>query len=268
MLLAAVFVPILVFGGHYHIFFVFSALLAVLASWEFRNMLAKTRKLPRSFDWLTIVFTLLTYIIGYFGLTGKIHLGYFLLVLFLILAVYLVLFVMLRSLSTHDVGSALLTILYCGGGFLALAYLRNLDLWLVAYALLVAILTDTFAYFIGIKCGRHRLAEAISPKKSVEGALAGLVIGGALAAGFGLIMEVFVMHPIALFFLSFYLSAAGQVGDLVASKFKRDHMIKDFSALLPGHGGILDRFDSWIFIALNLVLIIHIANLVFGIQVI
>ncbi|MBN2504899.1 MAG: phosphatidate cytidylyltransferase [Bacilli bacterium] len=267
LLMALIYIPILIFGGRFHLFFAFTGVLVILGAWEFRKMLRQKRQVSPSFDYLTIGLTLATYAIGYLGLTGIIGIAYLGLGVFSLVLIYLLIYVLDKDLDVADISLGLLTILYIAGGFTALAYLRQLGLWVIAYALLVAILTDTFAYFIGIKFGRHRLAVLISPKKSVEGAVAGLVLGGGLAAVFALVMNVFSIHFLYVFLLSFYLSAVGQIGDLIASKFKRDHEIKDFSNLLPGHGGILDRFDSWIIIALDLLVTVKLLSMIFGVQV-
>jgi len=107
---------------------------------------------------------------------------------------------------------------------------------------------DTFAYFIGKSFGKHRLFERVSPKKSIEGAIAGLF--GALLVfflakwlGFLEISNVFAIVCGGI------VGIVGQLGDLVESWFKRDAGIKDSSKILPGHGGMLDRFDSLMFIA-------------------
>ncbi len=109
-------------------------------------------------------------------------------------------------------------------------------------------LCDTFAYFFGKAYGKHRLFERVSPQKSVEGAVAGLI---------GAILIFFISKWIGFLHISNVLvlicgiivGTIGQLGDLVESWFKRDADLKDSSAILPGHGGMLDRFDSLIFIA-------------------
>ena len=124
-----------------------------------------------------------------------------------------------------------------------------------AYVFLIVTATDIFAYLIGRKAGKHKLCPEISPNKSVEGAIAGGVIGGALGtAGAFLFRLVFlvpdfgVLNNILLiglvFIVSIIISIMGQFGDLIASKFKRTYEIKDYSNIFPGHGGVLDRFDS------------------------
>lgn len=119
-------------------------------------------------------------------------------------------------------------------------------------AFIIAFSTDTFAYFIGSSIGKHKLIERISPHKSVEGAIGGTIASVVITClYFYLIKKYYINLDIKLFvvILIFFASIAGQFGDLFASKIKRETGIKDFSQILPGHGGFLDRFDSLIFVS-------------------
>jgi phosphatidate cytidylyltransferase len=148
----------------------------------------------------------------------------------------------------------MLTVFYTSLGFIGFAFLRKTDMNLIIYLFLVSMITDVFAYFIGIKFGKHRLAINISPKKSVEGAVGGLFFGAIIATLFAYYLNVFEFSVWFILLLSIALSCISQMGDLIASKFKREAGIKDYSNLLPGHGGILDRFDSSMFAAIFLML--------------
>lgn len=107
---------------------------------------------------------------------------------------------------------------------------------------------DTFAYFYGTKFGRHKLFERVSPKKSIEGGAAGLI--GAVLTFLAVNWLEIVHIPLPIAVISgLIVGILGQLGDLVESWFKRDVQIKDSSHILPGHGGILDRFDSLTFIS-------------------
>lgn len=112
--------------------------------------------------------------------------------------------------------------------------------------------SDTIAYFTGVLFGRTPLAPEISPKKTVEGAVGG-VLGGAVAfIIYGVIIALFTGHEVCygrLAILGALCSVAAQIGDLCASLLKRECHIKDFGMIMPGHGGILDRFDSIIFVS-------------------
>ncbi len=126
-------------------------------------------------------------------------------------------------------------------------YAYSKMVWIV---ILAAFGCDTFAYFTGYFLGKHKMAPNISPKKTWEGAFGG-VIGAVILCGvFGLIMygdrgEIFIHCMVMGFFGALF----GMAGDLIASAFKRKMGIKDYGNLIPGHGGILDRFDSVILVA-------------------
>lgn len=112
---------------------------------------------------------------------------------------------------------------------------------------------DTCAYLTGVTCGKHKLAPILSPKKSIEGAVGGVVGAIILGAVYGYIFKdkiVTVDNPVVIFAVICGFGALiSMVGDLAASAIKRNYDIKDYGKLIPGHGGILDRFDSIIFTA-------------------
>ena len=124
-----------------------------------------------------------------------------------------------------------------------------------AYVFLIVTTTDIFAYLIGRKIGKHKLCPEISPNKSVEGAIAGGLLGGILGTAGAFLFQLVYLVPewgvfnnilliLAVFIVSIIISIMGQFGDLIASKFKRSYEIKDYGNVFPGHGGVLDRFDS------------------------
>ena len=116
--------------------------------------------------------------------------------------------------------------------------------WLI---LLTAFGSDIFAYFTGMLIGRHKLCPMLSPKKTIEGAVGGVIGSVALCALFGYIfMRPLLTHCIVIGLIGSPLS---MLGDLTASAYKRKMGIKDYGDLIPGHGGIMDRFDSVLFTA-------------------
>ena len=148
---------------------------------------------------------------------------------------------------------------------LRLRLLGNLGPALVFLPLAISFGSDTFALFAGMLCGKHKLAPKVSPKKTVEGAIGGL-IGGVIGMTLfkliadSIVLSVDVYPPIemaagpqfswaAVFVLGIIGSAISQIGDLSFSVIKREFGVKDYGNLLPGHGGILDRFDSVTFAA-------------------
>jgi len=118
--------------------------------------------------------------------------------------------------------------------------------WLM-YALLVSWAGDIGAYYVGRAFGEHQLAERISPKKSWEGAIASVITSVLLAGGYLVYVGRAAGIPEAIG-LTIVANIAGQVGDLAESSMKRGAGVKDSGALLPGHGGFLDRVDSTLFV--------------------
>ena len=125
-----------------------------------------------------------------------------------------------------------------------------LIIWLI---LTSSWLCDVFAYFTGMLIGKHKLAPVLSPKKSVEGAVGGIVFPAIIAAAVGYVLRGYFSADFPVIPAFTVLTAVGaavsQIGDLSASAIKRNHNIKDYGSIIPGHGGILDRFDSMIFTA-------------------
>ena len=120
----------------------------------------------------------------------------------------------------------------------------------LAFTITICFLSDILAYFTGKIFGTHQLAPRVSPKKTVEGALGGIVFTTVLVIGVAVLMErnteiIFQLKPLALW--SVLAVIVGQFGDLSMSVIKRICGIKDYGKIFPGHGGVLDRFDSHIF---------------------
>ena len=138
---------------------------------------------------------------------------------------------------------------YISFGFSSLVLLRDRDFGIVLLflALLIPLISDAMAYFIGVFFGKHKLIPDVSPKKTIEGAIGGIVGVCVIVCIFGLIMQFgfgkVPNYPILLL-LVFVGSIVGMCGDLIASLLKREYKIKDFGKFFPGHGGVMDRFDS------------------------
>lgn len=130
--------------------------------------------------------------------------------------------------------------------------LQTYGLYYLMLFMLVCVATDAAAYFVGRAKGRHKLAPSVSPKKTIEGALGGTVTAILCAMFFCIIVELVTgvrVHYPAVVLYAASASVMGQLGDLSMSLIKRKVGLKDFGHLLPGHGGILDRFDSQLFTA-------------------
>lgn len=148
-----------------------------------------------------------------------------------------------NSFTFDDAGVAILGSLYIGYGFHYFIETRAAGLSLLMYILFVVWATDIGAYMFGRKIGKHKLAPAISPNKTIEGSLGGvvsaLVVAGAYLSFYPQDYSLGLMLGLTVLF-----SISGQLGDLIESAFKRHYDVKDSGTILPGHGGILDRFDS------------------------
>jgi len=171
-----------------------------------------------------------------------------LMVVYGIVMLLLIYVVLVKNKITFDeVGFILLGAFYVGLGFHYLVETRNEGLVYVVYCLLIVWTTDSGAYFVGRKLGKNKLWPEISPKKTIEGFIGGIVIAVIFAVGMQAIYP-FANGYISLIFITIFASIIGQMGDLVESAIKRHFDVKDSGTILPGHGGILDRFDSLLFV--------------------
>ena len=144
----------------------------------------------------------------------------------------------------HKLVYGLLGVVYIAVGFLAFVGLRLQNPnWQQALLLLFTVwVTDTGAFEIGRRFGKHKMAPTISPNKSWEGAVGGLLVALLIAGGYAVsALGINIMMGLLIVAIG---SVAGQIGDLIESKVKRLAGVKDSGSLFPGHGGVLDRFDS------------------------
>ncbi len=237
------------FGGIY--FFLFTALIAVVSFYEFSRFVKKKDVFVNIA--IGIVFILLLLVNEFFH---YLDIYYFILVL----TVILTLFELFRNKGSAilNIGTTMLGILYIGffaDALLAIRefyprieYLYQRGGFLIISILAAIWICDSAAFFGGTSLGKHKLFPRVSPKKSWEGAVFGFVFS---------ILTMLLAKVIILDFLSWtsvvilgvIIGIIGQIGDLVESLFKRDAGVKDSSGIIPGHGGIFDRFDSLLFTA-------------------
>jgi phosphatidate cytidylyltransferase len=150
------------------------------------------------------------------------------------------------------ISEAFVAVVYITVSMTSLSLLRYFDrecgVWMVVLAFMIAWATDTFAFATGKLFGKHKLIPEISPKKTIEGSVGGVVVCiiFCFVYGFGLdlIFENITVDYLVLGLCALILSLVSQLGDLIASLLKREHGVKDYGTIFPGHGGIMDRFDS------------------------
>lgn len=242
----AIFLTLLVFGGIY--FQILVGLLVISAMYELFRM-AKLQLISFEGILATLAALCLALPIGKNWLSISVDGDLSLFTLFL----FTLLTGMVFSKGKYgfeDVAFPFLSAFYVGIGFQSLLAARNTSLYIVFLALFIVWATDIAAYFVGGAIGKRKLLPSVSPNKTVEGSIAG-VLAALLVA---LIMYFLYSKKLPeiglpkLLLFTVIFSIVGQIGDLVESTIKRHYGVKDSGKILPGHGGILDRFDNLIFV--------------------
>lgn len=242
VLSAVVGIPVLLYltyrGGFYLLLTVF--ILMLLALGEFRNLSkkaqCKTLAIPL---WISALLFPVIYLLHYQYIIN--------LLFFYLVFCYIYFLLYYPKYSPLDLAFTLFGVIYIAWGFFHLVLLRQIPdgFWLTIYVFLIVWSTDTGAYFIGTLAGKHKFAPQISPKKSWEGVIGGLVVSFLAAYIFSLLVPAFSTTEIKiLLYMAPLVSLVGQLGDLMESSLKRFAEVKDSGQIIPGHGGILDRFDS------------------------
>lgn len=213
-------------------------IITLIALFEYNNAFKKLNLKPLSL--LSYLFAISLFILVTTGYFSDLNLLVFLYVLSCML-----LLVIKKQTTIQDVAVTIL------GGVYIVFFLFHIGLldgskfiWLV---FITAWATDTFAYFTGMILGKRKLCPDLSPKKTVEGAIGGII--GTVIVTFIFIKMFNIGYTFQVMILSILCSIMAQIGDLAASKLKRTADIKDYGYIMPGHGGILDRFDSILFTA-------------------
>ena len=257
IIMCAIIIPILFIGGIP--FKILCMVFAIASMYEIIKARSKKSEIP-------IVIRILSYILislfVYLGTT--VYSANYEIIYKIIIAIFLLYFIPVifvnddKNYSVTDALYILGCTLFLGISYNSFILISNIDSFHIFYIILITVITDTFAYFCGYFIGANKLCEKISPNKTWEGAIGGSIVGTIVATLF----YMFIINNDANVYLvvgiTLVLSAIGQIGDLFFSSIKRHYKIKDFSNLIPGHGGILDRFDSIIFVVLAFILFMSI----------
>ncbi|WP_033829195.1 phosphatidate cytidylyltransferase [Bacillus andreraoultii] len=245
---ALIFIPIVFIGGIPFIILIY--MMATLCLFEiFRMKKIKFNSFAGIISTILLwVFLLPTNDVYFFNgieLDAKIALFFFGVLLFLCYS-----FVSKNSFSFDTIGFCVLAILYIGIGFYYIIETRNIGgVLLFFFALFLIWATDSGAYFVGRAVGKRKLAPHISPNKTIEGSIGGIVSAVVVALLFYFLSDIQESFEfVEILITSIVLSIFGQFGDLVESGLKRFYNVKDSGKILPGHGGMLDRVDSWLFV--------------------
>ena len=255
IIVAAIFVPLLfivVFFLPPYIFVGVVSLICAISAYELLHSIGSKRN-----DRVTIyaVFSAALIPIGaYFDITEKVFLAVLLILMFLVFAEAIFVFKKTKPITLAQILIALL-----GGALIplmmsTLVLMRNMPegRLIALLPVISAFITDGGAYFTGIFLGKHKAFPHISPKKTVEGCIGGLAIGALAMVVYGVVLVFSTLHYIYFWALIIYGVVGAlftELGDLAFSLIKREYDVKDYGRILPGHGGILDRFDSMVFAA-------------------
>ncbi len=257
----ALFVPICIFSD-YVVFPIAMAVLSAIGVYEMAKCLGMEKKWALTVPMYLVAITLP--MIGYYQffkslrIRGSFFLGICMILFFFVL-IYSLAYVMFRKNQDKigDILTLYALFLYIVGCFTSIICIRYMAGGKYVYLLvfLGAWVCDTFAYFTGRFLGKHKLIPEISPKKTIEGSIGGIVftIGAFILYRFLLFKiypELNINLPYLLVIvLAIAASIVSQIGDLIASSIKRQYNLKDYGKLFPGHGGVLDRFDSVMLVA-------------------
>jgi phosphatidate cytidylyltransferase len=248
-------IPIIIVGGN--LFYIAVGLISILGLYELINIRETKRKFPVDMKQVSYLLFILL-VINNYNNSGFIYsIDYRVIsVLLIILLLPLVFYGDNDKYNVNDAFYLLGSIFFLGIAFNLLIAIRNYNINYFIYIMLITTITDTYAYLTGKFIGKHKFMPSVSPKKTWEGFLGGLFFGTLISCVFYYDVINSNINILSLISITAFLSIIGQFGDLVFSSIKRYFNKKDYSNIMPGHGGILDRLDSIIFVIIAFTLFI------------
>lgn len=259
IVLIVILVPLIIKGGAF--FNVGLYIVAMLGLKEFLDIKASKKTIPSFIRLIAYIFMTLLVLNGIntemslSAYTLDYHLLTALVILFLLPTV---LYHDIKKYSANDAFYLIGGLLFLGISLSLFITIRKMGLDVFVYLIMIPIITDIFAYVTGLLIGKHKLIPEISPKKTWEGLIGGTALAVFAASMFYVTCVDPEVSKKLLVIVTLFLSLMGQFGDLVFSAIKRYFGKKDFSNLIPGHGGVLDRLDSMIFVMLSFMFFITI----------
>lgn len=235
-------IPLLIIGGYP--FYIGVSILSAIGYYEIINIRERERKVPLTIKIVGLI-TYLMIVLNNVVSSIMFYIDYKVLAITAFLLMLPIIFFDRKKYNVNDALYLIGTSIFLGISFNYLMIFRNIDIYYLVYILLITIMTDTFAHFFGTKIGKHKLCPSVSPNKTIEGAIGGGIFGTFFGSVFYL--TVFNGNTFVIILISLLLSIVAQCGDLVFSAIKREYDVKDFGKIMPGHGGVLDRFDSLLF---------------------
>lgn len=256
IIMLTIIVPIIMSGGL--VFDIAVYLVSLLALKEFLDIKETKKFLPVFVKIVCYLINILilfnsSFLENNFSIDFRIIAG-----LFLIFLIPTILYHDKKLYSINDAFYLIGGVFFLSISFSSIMIIRNNNLSYFIYLILITILTDTYALFGGKLIGKHQMIKEISPKKTWEGAFVGTIFATFASSMF---FHTIINSNLNIWYailLSFFLSVISQFGDLLFSSIKRYFDKKDFSNLIPGHGGILDRLDSIIFVSLGFMFVLSI----------
>lgn len=242
----AIFIPVVYFGGK--VFSIAMGMLAVLGYKELLDLKENSVEIPEIIKGIGLVDMLLLVFSEFISDSLLFGLSYSSLAITLLTLFIPTLFYKDNKYTTREALYLVGIVSLLGLVFNSIIFIRSFSLYLLLYLFIICVVTDTFAMLTGMLIGKHKACPKISPKKTIEGCIGGSVIGTVVSTIF--YANLVGKFSIKLVIFTLLLTIIGQLGDLFFSKIKRENRIKDFSNIMPGHGGVLDRLDSFCFVIL------------------